>query len=141
MTVTTQIHLLVLSISCPSEVFQTFLFAFSVHVNCHGMFGLGCAFFRHSLWGVGRQALHPTSPVASSATVACAWEGKGLHADPLPQSLREYIFDVSVFFGGRGTAFNAFFFAFPVGTSEKEGQAFFFTVPVCALFSRFSTVG
>ena len=55
---------------------------------------------------VGRQALHPTCPAASSATVASTSEGEGLHADRLPHSVCEYIFDVSVFFGGRGTALN-----------------------------------
>ena len=89
-----------------SEVFQTFSFAFDVHVNCHGMFCLGCAFFVFPSGGGETSSPPPPSPVASSATVARTSEGDGLHADPLLHSLCEYNFDVSVFFGGRGTALN-----------------------------------
>ena len=87
-----------------SEVFQTFSRSMCMST------ATGCLFFVERFsslhLGVGRQALHPTCPAASSAIVASTSEGEGLHADPLPHSLCEYIFDVSVFFGGRGTALN-----------------------------------
>ena len=80
--------------------------------------------FSSFLLGVGRQALHSPSPVASSATVASTSEGEGLHADPLLHILSEYICDVSVFFGGRGIAPQALLLSTAVATSEEEGLHF-----------------
>ena len=49
--------------------------------------------------GSGETSPPPPNPAASSAIVASTSEGEELHADPLPHSLGEYIYDVSVFFG------------------------------------------
>ena len=40
--------------------------------------------------GVGRQALHPSSPPATSALAATSSEEEGLHARPLPHIFGEY---------------------------------------------------
>ena len=65
-------------------------------------------FFMHSFWGWGDR-LSTTPPPPKSRGFICdrsasALEGEGVHADPLPHSHCEYICDVSVFFGGGGTA-------------------------------------
>ena len=50
--------------------------------------------------GVGRQALHPSSPAASSSCTEASSEEEGLHARPLPHILGEYICDIAGYFGG-----------------------------------------
>ena len=50
--------------------------------------------------GVGRKALHPSSPAASSMTTAGTSEEEGLHARPLPHIVGDCFFSVAEFFGG-----------------------------------------
>ena len=101
---TTQVHLLVLSISCPAKSFKR------SHVRCASQQPRDvCSLLSAShyyLWGWGDRLSTPPSPAASSAIVAY-FGGKGLHADPLPHTLNDYISVVSVFFAGRGNALHS----------------------------------
>ena len=50
--------------------------------------------------GVGRQALHPPSPPATSALAATSSEEEGLHARPLPHTFGEYFCVDAAYHGG-----------------------------------------
>ena len=50
--------------------------------------------------GVGRQALHPSSPPATSALAATSSEEEGLHARPLPHIFGEYFCVDAAYHGG-----------------------------------------
>ena len=71
--------------------------------------------------GVGRQALHPSSPPATSAFAATCSEEEGLYARPLPHIFGEY-FCVDVP-RRRKDWHIPFLLASTVCTSEGEGQA------------------
>ena len=49
---------------------------------------------------MGRQALHPSSPAATSALAVASSEEEGLHTRPLPHTYGEYFCVVAVFIGG-----------------------------------------
>ena len=50
--------------------------------------------------GVGRQALHPSRPPATSALAATSSEEEGLHARPLPHIFGEYFCVDAAYHGG-----------------------------------------
>ena len=56
------------------------------------LFNVGC--------GVGRQALHPSSPPATSTLAATSSEEEGLHARPLPHTFGEYFCVDAAYYGG-----------------------------------------
>ena len=71
--------------------------------------------------GVERQALHPSSPPATSALAATSSEEEGLHARPLPHILGVYINIVAVFFGGGRIRTSPFLLTLSRSSPEEEG--------------------
>ena len=76
---------------------------------------------------MGRKALHPSSPVASSSTTAGTSEEEGLHARPLLRILEVAFNVVSGDLGGGRIALRP---AMSACTSEEEGQALLLTMSV-----------
>ena len=70
--------------------------------------------------GVGRKALHPPSPAASSTTAAGTSEDEGLHTCPLPYILEMAFYLVSGDFGGGSIGTSPFLLTTPVSISEEE---------------------
>ena len=81
---------------------------------------------------MGRQALHPPSPAASSATTAGTLEEEGLHACPLPRNLEVAFNVVSVYFGG-GRIGTVTFLTVTSEFFERGKQALHLTFPVLYL--------